>query len=146
MSTAPSDRQEQNLWDDSDGSPAALDSTRATALTWEEPSRSRSTAREPRESPEPDLSAPDEGLPIYLREIGSVCLLTPDEEKMLAEWLACGKEARRRLQAGEVLPEEQGAAARLVARGEDARRRMIEANLRLVVSMCMQSAISGQLL
>lgn len=129
MSTATGDRQ-QNLWDDPDATPAALDTAPATALTWEEPVRPRA-----KEAVEPDLAAPDEGLPIYLREIGSVSLLTPDEEKLLAEWLACGKEARRRLQAGEVMPDEQGAAARLVARGEDARRRMIEANLRLVVSI-----------
>ena len=129
MSTATGDRQ-QSLWDDPDDTPAALDTAPATALVWEEPARPRARA-----AVEPDLTAPDEGLPIYLREIGSVSLLTPDEEKMLAEWLACGKEARRRLQAGEVMPDEQGAAARLVARGEDARRRMIEANLRLVVSI-----------
>jgi RNA polymerase primary sigma factor len=97
-------------------------------VIWDEtPSRS--------EPAEPDLAAPDEGLPIYLREIGAVSLLTADEEKILAEYLARGKEARRRLAAGEVLLDEQGAVARVVARGEEARRRMIEANLRLVVSI-----------
>lgn len=128
MSIAPGERHEQQAWEEPDTTPAPLDTTPGHALTWEEPPPKPGRA-------EPDLNAPDEGLPIYLREIGAVSLLTPDEEKLLAECLACGKEARRRLSMGEVPLEEQGATARLVARGEEARRRMIEANLRLVVSI-----------
>lgn len=128
MSTATGERPGQNAWEDTATPRLGLGTAPATVFSWEEPPAKAETA-------EPDLAAPDEGLPIYLREIGAVSLLTPDEEKLLAEWLACGKEARRLLAAGEVPPEEQGYAARLVARGEDARRRMIEANLRLVVSI-----------
>lgn len=128
MSAATGERHEQNAWEESGVTVAPLSVTPGNALTWEEPPARPGPA-------EADSSAPDEGLPIYLREIGAVSLLTPDEEKMLAECLAVGKEARRRLCAGEVAPEDQDAAARLAARGEDARRRMIEANLRLVVSI-----------
>ena len=128
MSTAIGERPGQNAWDESETTPAARSTTPATALTWQEPPGKS-------EATEPDLAAPDEGLPIYLREIGAVSLLTSDEEKMLAECLARGKEARRCLASGTVPLEEQRAMARLVARGEDARRRMIEANLRLVVSI-----------
>ena len=122
--------QQEHTWSEPGKAPPTLDVIPATALTWEEtpPPRARGAA-------EPDLFAPDEGLPIYLREIGAVSLLTPHEEKVLAEALAVGKEARRQLVAGEVAPADQGVTARLVARGEDARRRMIEANLRLVVSI-----------
>jgi RNA polymerase primary sigma factor len=128
VSLAAGNRHEQNAWEER--APAALAYTTVVSveLVWDEP------ASRP-EPAEPDLAAPDEGLPIYLREIGAVSLLTADEEKILAECLARGKEARRCLAAGEVLPDEQGAAARIVARGEEARRRMIEANLRLVVSI-----------
>lgn len=128
MSIATGERHEQNAWEEPIKTPVTLAPIATAGATWEEPSPRAETA-------EPDLGAPDEGLPIYLREIGAVSLLTPDEEKMLAKCLACGKEARRRLSAGEVPLAEQGATARLVARGEEARRRMIEANLRLVVSI-----------
>jgi len=128
MSRAIGERPGQKAWDESETTPTALSTTPATALAWEEsPCKSEAT--------EPDLAAPDEGLPIYLREIGAVSLLTPDEEKMLAECLARGREARHLLASGTVSLEEQRAMARLVAHGEDARRRMIEANLRLVVSI-----------
>src|SRR5918912_3315069 len=106
MSRGIGERPGQKAWDESETTPAALSTTPATALAWEEaPCKSEAT--------EPDLTAPDEGLPIYLREIGAVSLLTPEEEKMLAECLARGREARRRLAAGEVPSEEQGATARL---------------------------------
>ena len=75
------------------------------------------------------------GLPFYLREIGAVALLTAAEEQALAAALERGREARRRLAAGLVASADQDAAARQVAQGEDARRRLIEANLRLVVSI-----------
>src|SRR5438105_11438601 len=77
----------------------------------------------------------DDSLPIYLDEIGAISLLTPDEERSLARTVACGKEAQRQLVAGGVAPEAREAAAQVVARGDEARRRMIEANLRLVVSI-----------
>jgi len=77
----------------------------------------------------------DAGVPLYLREIGAVALLTAAEEQALAAALERGREARRRLAAGLVAAADQGAAARQVAHGEDARRRLIEANLRLVVNI-----------
>ncbi len=75
----------------------------------------------------------DTGLPLYLREIGAVALLTAAEEQALA--VDRGREVRRRLAAGLVASADQSAAARHVAQGEDARRRLIEANLRLVVNI-----------
>ncbi len=77
----------------------------------------------------------DAGVPLYLREIGAVALLTAAEEQALAAALERGREAHRRLAAGLVAPLDQGAAARQVAHGEDARQRLIEANLRLVVNI-----------
>src|ERR671931_1845867 len=112
MSRAIGDRPGQNAWDESEPTQTALSTTPATALAWDDvPCKSDAT--------EPDLAAPDEGLPIYLREIGAVSLLTPDEEKMLAECLARGREARCLLASGTVSLEEQRALARLVAHGED---------------------------
>ncbi|CAM3680749.1 RNA polymerase sigma factor RpoD [Nocardiopsis gilva] len=79
---------------------------------------------------------------IYLREIGRVPLLTAEEEVELAKSIEVG------LYAGQKLHDEQHAAVPgqvsrehaaelecLVNEGERAKRRLIEANLRLVVSI-----------
>jgi len=77
----------------------------------------------------------EEGMPLYLREIGAVALLTVAAEQALAAAVDRGREARRRLAAGLVVSADQDTAERHVAQGEDARRRLIEANLRLVVNI-----------
>ncbi|MBI4319827.1 MAG: RNA polymerase sigma factor RpoD [Chloroflexi bacterium] len=71
----------------------------------------------------------------YLREIGQVPLLTRDEEVQLATQLLYGQQARARL--ARLLPgsPEWPLLEAEVTRGELARRRLIEANLRLVVSI-----------
>jgi RNA polymerase primary sigma factor len=72
----------------------------------------------------------------YLREIGRTKLLTAAEEVELAERMGRGVEARKRLEHDEELTPQQRAALRVdVARGEDARQHLIQANLRLVVSI-----------
>ncbi len=100
--------------DDQDGRPAREESPRAEGR---------------------DALLRDAGVPLYLREIGAVALLTAAEEQALAAAVDRGREARRRLAAGMVASAEQDAAARHVAQGEDARQRLIEANLRLVVTI-----------
>jgi RNA polymerase primary sigma factor len=76
-----------------------------------------------------------EALPLYLQEIGRVSLLTGAEEVSLAVAIEAGTLAAGRLRAGDVGPEEVAELELAVARGEDARRQLIEANLRLVVSV-----------
>ena len=66
-----------------------------------------------------DSFATDDPVRMYLKEIGKVPLLTPDEEQELA----------RRMNAGD----------------EDAKRRMTEANLRLVVSIAKRYVGRGML-
>ncbi len=61
----------------------------------------------------------DAGLPLYLREIGAVALLTAAEEQALAAAVDRGREARRCLAAGLVASVDQDAAARQVVCGED---------------------------
>jgi RNA polymerase primary sigma factor len=75
-------------------------------------------------------------LPLYLQEIGRVPLLNGPQEVELARAIERGELARQRLHAGEplaapVLEELE----RDVADGEEARRQLVEANLRLVVSV-----------
>ncbi len=73
----------------------------------------------------------------YLQEIGRVSLLNAAEEVELAERIERGKAAAKRLQAGEEIANPQLRRALLldVQSGEDARRHLIQANLRLVVSI-----------
>jgi RNA polymerase primary sigma factor len=81
----------------------------------------------------------------YLKEIGKVDLLDGAEEVRLAQRIEAGQEAAARLAAFELLdglagagspdPGDVRALRRLVADGERAKKALIEANLRLVVSI-----------
>jgi RNA polymerase primary sigma factor len=77
-----------------------------------------------------------EALPVYLQEIGRVPLLTGPAEVELATAIETGVAAADQLTQRELLsPAEVDQFERELARGREARRRLIEANLRLVVSI-----------
>jgi len=72
----------------------------------------------------------------YLQEIGRVSLLSAAEEVELAERMERGKAAGVRLASPEVLSTQLRTALRAdIFSGQDARRHLIQANLRLVVSI-----------
>lgn len=72
----------------------------------------------------------------YLQEIGRVSLLSAAEEVELAELMERGNAASERLESGEDLSINQRLAlAADINHGNDARRHLIQANLRLVVSI-----------
>jgi len=72
----------------------------------------------------------------YLQEIGRVSLLSAAEEVELAERMERGKAATVRLASAEVLSTQLRTALRAdIFSGQDARRHLIQANLRLVVSI-----------
>ncbi len=73
----------------------------------------------------------NDSIGLYLNEIGKVPLLTADEEKELSRVIEGGREAERRLEAGEKSAELRKA----VAAAAEAKDRFIRANLRLVVSI-----------
>ena len=81
-----------------------------------------------------DLAAEDPGT-FYLREISRTPLLNAGEEVELAKAIEAGKEAQQRLESETLPNEERQHLERVVQAGDAARRRMIEANLRLVVSV-----------
>jgi RNA polymerase primary sigma factor len=72
---------------------------------------------------------------LYLGEISRTPLLTAEEEVQLAQERDAGAAANKTLQAGVADPAERQRFEEAVKRGEAARRRLIEANLRLVVSV-----------
>ena len=73
----------------------------------------------------------NDSIGLYLNEIGKVPLLTADEEKELSRVIEAGRDAERRLEAGEKGKELRKA----VVAAAQAKDRFIRANLRLVVSI-----------
>ena len=97
----------------------------------------------------------DDPVRMYLKEIGKVPLLSPDEEIDLAQAMSAGNEASRKLEelkrcreAGEpvnVTPEEEAAWQKDYKKGEAAKQKLAEANLRLVVSIAKRYVGRGML-
>jgi RNA polymerase primary sigma factor len=85
---------------------------------------------------------------MYLKEIGKVPLLTAAKEVDLARRIEAGKEAGWRLKGsaeGELKREEVRALRRAEREGQEAKRKLVEANLRLVVSIAKRYVGRGML-
>ena len=87
-----------------------------------------------------DTFGTDDPVRMYLKEIGKVNLLTPEEEVELAQAMTAGAAAQEQMdelkQSGEEIPEEvRIELEKTIKKGEKARQRLAEANLRLVVSI-----------
>jgi RNA polymerase primary sigma factor len=83
-----------------------------------------------------DSSYVDDSVQLYLHEIGQVPLLTAEEEYTLAQQVARGQEACISLENEEYRSgDERLALQRDAALADEARRKLIQANLRLVVSV-----------
>jgi RNA polymerase primary sigma factor len=72
---------------------------------------------------------------LYLREIGHIDLLTAAEEVQLAQQVERGELARARLSEGMLVHEERQILQQWICQSEAARQHLINANLRLVVSI-----------
>ncbi len=79
----------------------------------------------------------DDPVKVYLKEIGRVPLLTPEEEINLALTIKAGTEAKEKYDADPDAPseEEKAECLKAIKKGTAARKRLSEANLRLVVSI-----------
>lgn len=102
-----------------------------------------------------DLTVPeginiDDHVKMYLKEIGKVNLLSPEEEMSLAKRMVSGEEAKQKLQdkleqGKKISDREQKKADELIADGEKAKKSLAEANLRLVVSIAKRYVGRGML-
>ena len=97
----------------------------------------------------------DDPVRMYLKEIGKVNLLTPEEEIELAQHMGAGDAAKEQMEeigkAREnreevsLTPEEEAALKKAIKKGEAAKQRLAEANLRLVVSIAKRYVGRGML-
>ncbi|MCI9330658.1 MAG: RNA polymerase sigma factor RpoD [Oscillibacter sp.] len=95
----------------------------------------------------------DDPVRMYLKEIGKVALLTPEEEVTLAQAMSAGNEAvqklaelrRQREEGEEIDPALEAALRKQYRAGETAKQKLAEANLRLVVSIAKRYVGRGML-
>ena len=79
------------------------------------------------------MDVPDDLLDLYFREIGTVPLLTAEEERELAQAIADGRSAEAALRRDDLDPAARAELHAKVAAGHAAFERFVAANLRLVV-------------
>ena len=90
----------------------------------------------------------DDPVRMYLKEIGKVPLLAPDEEIELAQKMSAGNLAKEQLEEaeeGSLSPEDQAELKKLAKAGDAAKQKLAEANLRLVVSIAKRYVGRGML-
>ncbi|MPZ53206.1 MAG: sigma-70 family RNA polymerase sigma factor [Acidimicrobiia bacterium] len=83
---------------------------------------------------------------MYLNEIGRVRLLSTQQEVELSMAIEAGRKAKERIDTEELSDEDRSALVTEVAAGEKAHQRLVEANLRLVVSIARRYAGRGMTL
>jgi len=89
-------------------------------------------------------NVPDDSVSLYLQQIGQVPLLTAEQEVELAKQIVNGDHASQRLEQQAYADQaERTKLERDVARGNDARQHLIQANLRLVVSIAKKYSSYG---
>ena len=92
----------------------------------------------------------DDPVRMYLKEIGKVDLLTPEQEIVLAQKMGAGNTAKEQMEelekeGGEVPDEVRKELNQLIKEGERAKQSLAEANLRLVVSIAKRYVGRGML-
>ena len=95
-----------------------------------------------------DSFAIDDPVRMYLKEIGKVPLLSPEEEIELAQKMSDGNLAQEQIEeAGEAsfTPENLARMNKIIKEGEKAKQKLAEANLRLVVSIAKRYVGRGML-
>ncbi|MBQ3090225.1 MAG: RNA polymerase sigma factor RpoD [Oscillospiraceae bacterium] len=92
----------------------------------------------------------DDPVRMYLKEIGKVALLTPEEETELAVGMSAGYAAKEQLDelnemGAEIPAEVKEELDKAIKKGEQCKQRLAEANLRLVVSIAKRYVGRGMM-
>jgi RNA polymerase primary sigma factor len=94
-----------------------------------------------------DTGGTNDTVRMYLKEIGRVDLLTPPDERRLAQDVEAGNAAAAQLDelhvSGGGTPELERKLMRVVSSGQEAKSELIQANLRLVVSIAKRYSGRG---
>jgi RNA polymerase primary sigma factor len=85
----------------------------------------------------------DDGVRLYLREVGRIPLLTQKEEVELAQRIERGRLASEELASGEFEPRRRQELGSLIETGWGAREHLVKANSRLVVSVAKKYSQRG---
>jgi RNA polymerase primary sigma factor len=88
---------------------------------------------------------PDDTVSIYFREVGSIPLLTADQEVQIAQRIEMGRSAREELASTKVTAERRAELMEMIEDGMAARDHLITANSRLVISVAkkyMKSSVT----
>jgi RNA polymerase primary sigma factor len=94
-------------------------------------------------APQGDGSNSSDPVRMYLKEIGRVELLNGDEERRLAQAIDDGNKAALRLDLPDLPADERRRLLRAVRAGQSAKSELIQANLRLVVSIAKRYTLRG---
>jgi RNA polymerase primary sigma factor len=131
---------------------AAVAEADAVAIELPKVAPAKTTKKKPKKRENLNAVAPLTGDPVrmYLKEIGKVPLLTAAQEVDLAMKIEAGLEATKRLDDAEAMGEaldraERRRVQRIERVGLDAKQQLVEANLRLVVSIAKRYVGRGML-
>jgi RNA polymerase primary sigma factor len=131
---------------------AAVAEADAVAIELPKVAPAKTTKKKPKKRENLNAVAPLTGDPVrmYLKEIGKVPLLTAAQEVDLAMKIEAGLEATKRLDDAEATGEpldraERRRVQRIERVGLDAKQQLVEANLRLVVSIAKRYVGRGML-
>ncbi|MBI3688383.1 MAG: RNA polymerase sigma factor [Actinobacteria bacterium] len=119
------------------GEPAASEDGEGEEFSWDEEEESEALKQARRDA---ELTASADSVRAYLKQIGKVALLNAEEEVELAKRIEAGLYAAERLRLAEESDQRLATQARrdlewIVRDGERAKNHLLEANLRLVVSL-----------
>jgi len=91
----------------------------------------------------PDTGGTSDTVRLYLKEIGRVELLNAEDERRLAQAISDGNVAAGLLDSPELETDERRRLMRIVQAGQRAKSDLIQANLRLVVSIAKRYTLRG---